>query len=301
MQKIADWRWSFFTIDLELTNNCGQNCSFCPRTSLTRPKGFMEKELAKKLIDELAANNSRITFCGMGNPLLHPDFLEIADYCRSIDGLSFGVTIQAPALIEKNRKILIEARPGFVEISFPTIDKALFSCIFPGENLDTCLENVMALVEERKSNRGMGIVALETSQDKYSPEDQVKFWTDKDIACRVTHCHSRGGNLKNNELVLAKPFHRKFCGLFATHAFITWEGKLLACCHDLTGETTISDLSKESLLQAGEKKVQMINSEMPFKICQNCDEPAAAREIPERPYPESSGARRRFMKNWAKL
>ncbi|GAB4272581.1 MAG: hypothetical protein Kow0029_11340 [Candidatus Rifleibacteriota bacterium] len=296
MQKIDDWRWTFFTVDLELTNLCRHKCVFCPREKISRPKGFIDVVFAKKLIAELGEIGSRITFCGMGDPLLHPELGEIAKYCRSINGLSFGITVQASSLDAENRKRLVEARPGFIEISFPTTDKNLFSELIPGSDYKVCLDNIVRLIEEKGDCRGISIIAVSTGKETISSQKTIEFWADMGLHCRVSSCHSRGGNFNKATLLTAEAQKREFCGLFALHAFISWEGKLLACCHDLSGATAIADLKSDAIQNTGYRKVSILNKKMPFKICSGCDEPAANRVVPERPFPESAGARRRVLK-----
>ncbi|MFZ5950351.1 MAG: radical SAM/SPASM domain-containing protein [Candidatus Rifleibacteriota bacterium] len=293
---VTDWRWPFFTVDVELTNICGQNCAFCPRSMLTRPPGFIELEFLKKLLLQLASIKSRVTFCGMGNPLLHPQLKEILLFCRSISGLNFGLTVQAPALGARELDILGETRPGFLEISFPTIDPLLFSQIFPDQKFDDSLENVKQLIKISPPMRGLTIIAVRTAGEKISSQDTLNFWTEKGLTCRITECHSRGGNLPDSGLVTTIGCKKICCGLFAAHSFITWQGRLLSCCHDLSGTTELADLNIQSLEEAGLKKLEILRESMPFSICQNCDEPAAARPMPEGPYPEKPAERKKILR-----
>jgi MoaA/NifB/PqqE/SkfB family radical SAM enzyme len=73
-------------ISLELTNACNFDCAFCTNHVMTRKKGFMDKELAKRLIREAREHNftGQVTTNVMGEPLLHKDLLEILDYANSI-------------------------------------------------------------------------------------------------------------------------------------------------------------------------------------------------------------------------
>jgi hypothetical protein len=304
MQPMNDWRWPFFTVDFELTNYCSQNCAFCPRHAITRPKGFINLKLADHIITQLSKINSRVTFCGMGNPLLHQQFVEISGLCRD-KRMNFGLTIQSPALIETNQKKIFEAAPGFIEISFPTIDKNLFLQLYPGENFSKNLDQLKVFLQKRGSARGVTIIAIETDLEKVSCQDTINFWQSLGVNCRIQVCHSRGGNLtdltltkKKSALKIADKADRIFnCGLFAAHSFIDWQGKLLACCHDLSGSTEISDLAIDTIEEAGKKKLKLLKSPLPFKICENCDEPAALRPLPERNYPNSASARKRYMKS----
>ncbi len=37
--------WSFVSVDMELTNQCGSECRMCPREFITRPKGMMSEDV----------------------------------------------------------------------------------------------------------------------------------------------------------------------------------------------------------------------------------------------------------------
>ena len=291
-----DERWAFFTVDFELTNICAQNCLFCPRHSLTRPAGFVSPDLFASLAGQLAAVGSRLTFCGMGNPLLHPAPEEIAAICHE-HKLYYGLTVQAPALDPHGLAQIALLKPAFIEISFPTTDAQLFSKIYPGQSMQNSMNGLHNLVRQRNGTRGMVINAVTVAAEQSSHADIISYWQAEGFECRTQFCHSRGGNLMNPELVNAVARPVNACGLFATHAFITWQGHLLACCHDLTGLTQIADLTEMSISEAASRKMAILEQGMPFSICRNCDEPAASRPIPDRPFPASGKARSRFLKN----
>ncbi len=63
-------------VHIELTNICDFNCIFCAKSIMKRSQGYMDKELAMRLISEVHENNvcEKITFHVMGEPTLHPDF-----------------------------------------------------------------------------------------------------------------------------------------------------------------------------------------------------------------------------------
>lgn len=292
---INDARWPFFTADIELTNHCTQNCLFCPREKITRPKGFIDLPLLQNLISQLAEIGSRITFCGMGNPLLHPELRQIGQICQT-SAIRYGITIQAPALGLDGINRLSDLEPQFIEISLPTIDAQLFSRLYPGQLLETCLQNITSLVERRGSSRGISIIGVYTGAETIKTEAIEEFWAARGLMCRIMQCHSRGGNFSEKDLLTASAAKVVQCGLFATHAFITWQGQLLACCHDLTGATMIADLNLVTIKNAGVQKQAIVNQTMPWQICGKCDEPASQRPLPDRPFPESDKARSRFLK-----
>jgi len=69
---------------LELTNACNFDCTFCPNSIMTRKLGFMKKELAERILDEIVRMNltKRVMFHLMGEPTLHPDYLDLIYYAK---------------------------------------------------------------------------------------------------------------------------------------------------------------------------------------------------------------------------
>ncbi len=84
-QGHPDERTGATTLFLELTNKCNFHCDFCPSDAQTRPTGVMDIELAKKILNEVSARNlmKKVDLHLMGEPLLHPNFLDILAYAAS--------------------------------------------------------------------------------------------------------------------------------------------------------------------------------------------------------------------------
>jgi sulfatase maturation enzyme AslB (radical SAM superfamily) len=74
---------------LELTNHCNFSCSFCATGQMQRKRGFMDTQLALRLLGEISEEKlaSRVLFHVMGEPLLHPRLANIVRYARGL-GLS---------------------------------------------------------------------------------------------------------------------------------------------------------------------------------------------------------------------
>ena len=67
-------------IHIELTNVCNFDCTFCPKQEMTRHYEYMDFEKVCGIIDEIAEYNmaEKITFHVMGEPFMHPRFLEFS-------------------------------------------------------------------------------------------------------------------------------------------------------------------------------------------------------------------------------
>jgi len=88
-------------VDIELTNLCNLACGFCLRHDMTRPKGTMDLELFKNIIDELAGFDfptwGKVIIAGFGEPTLHPRFTEAVAYATST-GLPLRIYTNATGL-----------------------------------------------------------------------------------------------------------------------------------------------------------------------------------------------------------
>src|SRR3982074_74778 len=79
-------QWGFpVSISFEPTTSCNLRCPECPSglRAFTRPKGMLEMNFFRRMIDQLAPELLYLTFYFQGEPYLNPDFLEMVAYARS--------------------------------------------------------------------------------------------------------------------------------------------------------------------------------------------------------------------------
>lgn len=69
-------------IVIELTGKCNLSCPMCPRHFAAASENFMESELWKRLIDEIAQNDPQAVVLPFwrGESLLHPEFCAFMEY-----------------------------------------------------------------------------------------------------------------------------------------------------------------------------------------------------------------------------
>ena len=112
-------------VDLELSSRCNLSCPMCPTISeefiekRVKPfkKGIMDFDLVKKIIDEVAGNVYALRLSWVGEPLLHPKFLDIVRYAKQngIKEVSF-LTNGTKLSLEYFRK-LAQAGADWITIS----------------------------------------------------------------------------------------------------------------------------------------------------------------------------------------
>ena len=97
-------------IFLELTNHCNFSCSFCAEEAMQRERGFMDEQLASRLLKEISQEKlaSRVLFHVMGEPLLHPRLVDILEHARRL-GLSSVVYTNGSLLSGERGAALLES------------------------------------------------------------------------------------------------------------------------------------------------------------------------------------------------
>ena len=96
------------TVEIDLTNNCNHKCSFCFYADSIGRGGMptFETKILKERIREMKELGVRgISFTGGGEPMLHPDFLDIVKFAKE-QGLDIGLITNGSAINEKKVKDL---------------------------------------------------------------------------------------------------------------------------------------------------------------------------------------------------
>jgi hypothetical protein len=144
---------------------------------------------------------------------------------------------------------------------------------------------------------GLRVTGLITEINSEELEKYVSFWKGLGVSSGMTACHGRGGNLMSSDIYEPKSFGLESgrCGLFQFHTFVTWEGEVLACCHDLTGATRIANLVYDDAFVIAKRKQRTLRDLMPFSVCGQCDEPLRQAPPPQGAPPEGRKERSSFF------
>jgi MoaA/NifB/PqqE/SkfB family radical SAM enzyme len=145
---------------VEPTNACNLNCTTCVRHAWDEPEGFMEWATFAAVVDGLADvaggdghAAGTIAFMGLGEPLLHPRFLDMVRLAK-VRGLRAEVTTNALLLDDALAGGLLRAGLDQLVVSIDGASAEAFGRVRSGASLDKVVENVRRLHDRRGPNYG---------------------------------------------------------------------------------------------------------------------------------------------------
>jgi len=116
---------------------------------MTRPFGYMDTKLARRIIDEIGENGiaDKITFHVMGEPTLHPDFFSIIAHAHA-KGVKVGLTTNGGGLGGEVGKRLLDKGLYQMDISLQTPDADSFALRKArGLSFDSYLNGIMSFFD----------------------------------------------------------------------------------------------------------------------------------------------------------
>ena len=265
------------SILLEPTNACNLRCRMCPiygeGVKRKREIGFIKKDLWIKLIDEMGTWPSQVNLDihGAGEPLLHPDFFDIAAYAKSKNNISVGFLCNGTLLDQEKAKKVIDIGVDWVCFSVDGAKKEIFEYYRKGANLDTVEENIRHLLSLRKGEKP-GVLFNMVNHEGADIDGFVDKWAGQ--VDNITISMKRPAEReKNRKLSLKKP-----CPLLYQQLVIGWPGKTGLCCEDFWGDYITGDFSTESLhdiwhgrQMTKARRLHEKGAQAGLDLCKNCD------------------------------
>lgn len=177
-----------FTLQIEPTRMCNFRCFFCMHHSrgtqqdLLKASGLdlvhMDMGLYDKIVDDIMAfpvPPKMINFCGIGEPLMNPQFGEMIRRMRKAGYTGRVITYTNGALLNPTlSEELVDSGLSEIRISLNGLSDEQFDRVTGAKvNMERYLDNIRFLYEHKR-NMKIYVKIIENLFDK--PEDQNKFY-----------------------------------------------------------------------------------------------------------------------------
>ena len=296
------------TVQFEITNKCNLACRMCPREALKVKFEHMPLAMFKKLVDKLKGVEE-VILTGWGEPLYHPDIVEMVAYCKK-KGFQTRFTTNGILLTEELMERLIKL--GLDEIAFSV------ESVTPGKDEwghinKSSLNNIEKLIKKR-GKEGLPKITLQAMLQKGKKKDilDIVRWAGKKGVERVNlgrlytrfnpglekpsleeekdifNSAERLGNKLGVRVdsvqygLFSGPlrfFYKRFksllhvrgkyCLKIFDYAYVNVEGMVTPCC--LLPDNVMGDLNKQSLSDIWNGDKFNKRRKTPHPSCKDCD------------------------------
>jgi radical SAM protein with 4Fe4S-binding SPASM domain len=294
------------SVSIEPTNKCNLHCPECPSgmKELTRPRGNMEMDLFRSIMDQLSPELSYLTLYFQGEPYMNSHFTEMVRYARSKKIYVTSSTNGHFMTREMARKT-VESGLNRLIVSLDGTDQTAYESYRVGGSLEQVTRGISQLVEvkrEMNSSHPRIIVQFLVLKSNEHQVEAVKklgrsLGVDKvELKSAQFYAFKQGNPLMPVNLKYAR-YRRigqqdgeqkgKFIlkNSFPSHCFrmwsgcvITWDGEVVPCCYDKDATHSFGNIGRQPFTSIWRSKSyddfrrQILHHREKIAICQNCTE-----------------------------
>ena len=271
---------------IEPTNKCNLKCKMCPhgQKEIHFEKGFMDMDIFKKIIREVAQFGSDVNLFMGGESLLHPELAEMIKYMRQKDipsRLYTNGTLITPEISEE----LILSGLDHITFSFDGPHKETYEDYRKGASFENTLENIRHFLSAKmilKRKRPFTVIqSLEFEEIDYNPELKKQFRRlfDQKMVDGFTFIkpHSFGGIFKKYSI---REDHKDYapCAFLWYSMSVMWDGTVVPCCVDMFKRYPVGNIQDNSLEELwnsgklGHLREKIYRGEyQDIELCSGCD------------------------------
>ncbi len=241
MNRLCRWlglpvAFSLTTVGLETNNTCNLRCQHCPVPGeMTRPKGIMSFSVFKNIIDS-NPSLSRIYLTDWGEPLLHPEIIEMIAYAHS-KGKHISLTTNGTLLDRLMGEKLIKAGLNLIKVSIDggpqTYEKIRG---FPYSKIKRNLHEFLRLREEMGSRIWVEVTMVVYDETIGEVETFLAEWKNKVDAVNFQPRFFTWPRAK-----------RSACRDLWRLLVVLWDGRITPCCADYDGELVVGRVDDKNL------------------------------------------------------
>lgn len=248
---------------IESTNLCNLNCLMCPtgRGEMTREKGYMDFELFKSIIDEMAPHVKAVVLHIWGESLLDERIFEKIRYAKT-KGVKTELSTNITLLDKKCSGEILDSGLDVLYLCMDGITKETYESVRRGAKYETIIANIEGFLKA-KNDRGldkpythMQIVDMKATHEEI--EEFRRRWSVKGVDnINVKALDTWGGQIQEiKELGDSAPQSRAryHCPNLWYHTHIYWDGTLVCCDRDYNAANPLGNV-RDGVMKAwnGEK------------------------------------------------
>ena len=271
-------------MQIESTNHCNLKCPMCPQPTMKRPKGFMDFDFFKKVIDENRMYLEEVGLHHFGEALIHPRIVDMIAYTNERDVFA-GFSTNGALLKKDLSTALIKAGIHWINLDFDSFDKMVFEKVRVNAKFEQVLKNINDFIEEKERlNSSVEITIQMIKFDDNKPEFTrfLKEWRRKGVNhVRLQSYLTYDKDIKSVTSLVKDPSIKanghKMCFYPWRSLVILWDGRVVPCCGDYEAKNVLGSLQDSTIEEMwnGEKMVALRDDHIRNnfennELCRNC-------------------------------
>lgn len=240
---------------------CNALCPHCPYTNSNirkeyRDAPYMPAATFKKIADESGPHGAYLRISGGGEPMLHPEAVELMVYAKE-KGCKIGLITNGSLFTEADARALLGAGVDMIEFSVDACDEATYNWVRKGLDWQTLQDNVAMMVRLRNEMRSPSkIVASAVNQKGVDIDAVERFWIDGfgiDTLIKRKFL-TWGDNTTLDGTGSADPAaylntDEVPCPFIFERLNIDSRGNVMVCGYDISANTSMGNVNTESLAE----------------------------------------------------
>jgi radical SAM protein with 4Fe4S-binding SPASM domain len=284
-----------YAVSIELTNLCNLHCPGCATgiDILTRSKGFMDVSTAEKTVTSLKNYLLSVNLYFQGEPMLHPQFFEIIDKFREMNGI---ISTNGHFLDAENCRKIAQSGLKKIIISYDGVSPETYSSYRLGGDHTRVTEGIRLLADElrnKKHSPKLELLFLVGRHNEHEADSASAFARSVNASFKIKSMQVQDMEdaerwvpsnetfsryLKKNGVYYAKKTPTRGCIRMWTTPVITWDGNVVPCCYDKDADFILGNIHNQPFRQIwqGEKHQNFVKEVMhnrsSHKMCRQCSQ-----------------------------
>ena len=264
---------------------CNARCPNCPYTNSAiradyKDRPFMRADTFKIIADQCGKYGAWIRLSGGGEPMLHPQALELIEYAKS-KGAKIGLITNGSRFTEAGTRRILAAGVDMVEFSVDAADPETYARVRPGLDFAKLLRNVERFVSLRDqtgsptkiivsavNQKGVSMGAVEAFWRKIADEFQKRKFLTWGI-------NDPGGSA--DAAPYLPPEQRVPCPFLFERLNIDSRGKVMVCGFDIAARTDMGNVHEKSIREiwsgagfARYRRLHLARQGDRLELCRDC-------------------------------
>ncbi|MBU8893464.1 MAG: radical SAM protein [Bacteroidales bacterium] len=291
--------WGYpYSLTTEPTNRCNLNCLECPsgNNSSKAPKGEMDFEKYKKIIDDVKNYIIFQMLYFQGEPFLHAGLFKMIKYSDD-NRIYSSISTNGHFLTAENNIKIIKSGLKRIIISVDGVIQESYEKYRVGGNLNTVLKGIEDLVEaKRKSKSIYPKIIIQFLMFRHNEHEipKIKALCKELSVDKLEFKSAQINNFKNFVLIpkinkyarykkhnsnyLIKSKLKNKCLRIWSTMVITQDGSLIPCCFDKNNKYKIGNIINSDTLKLWESdtfknfRQKILKNRKSVEMCCNCSE-----------------------------